>query len=57
MEIERAGDREGEEVVESGVRVCLLTESLKSMAVLMNISLGKLMPSSTGTSLVPCKFA
>ncbi len=45
--------REGEHVREgdagSGVCVCLLTKSLKSMAVLMNISQGKLVQSSAGT--------
>lgn len=43
---ERAGD------AESRFGVCLLTKSLKSMAVLMNISWGKLVPSSAGTDLL-----
>lgn len=32
--------------------MCLLTKSLKSMAVLMNISRGKRVPSSAGTDLL-----
>lgn len=45
-EKERASEHEGD--AESGVSVCLLTKSLKSMAALMNISLEKLVQSSAG---------
>lgn len=46
---ERVNMRERERNAESEVGVCLLTKSLKSMAVLMNISQRKLVPSSAGT--------
>lgn len=41
-------EREHEGDAGSGVSVCLLTKSLKSMAALMNISLEKLVQSSAG---------
>lgn len=51
--MERNADRGGEHErggdAESRVGVCLLTKSLKSMTVLMNISQEKLVPSSAGT--------
>lgn len=46
--IQREGEDEREGDAESGVGTCLLTESFKSMAVLMNISREKLVPSSAG---------
>lgn len=48
-EMQREGEQERGGDAESGVGVCLLTKSLKSMAVLMNISQEKLVPSSAGT--------
>lgn len=53
MHREAEHEREGD--AESGVGVCLLTKSLKSMAVLMNISQGKLVPSSAGTHSPACR--
>ena len=60
LHTERGWTWERERDAESGVGVCLLTKSLKSMAVLMNISKGKLVPSSAGTDSLndwaPFKF-
>ena len=56
MDTEGLSQREREREGKSGVGVCLLTKSLKSMAVLMDISLGETVPNSAGVNLFEAKF-